>query len=78
MRAAQDGRRGPLVLYRMPRASVALPGAKTGAGGGVDIEGGANLAARVLLDRLLGAPRMQVFPLQCPRWGEPMRGSTVL
>jgi ATP-dependent helicase Lhr and Lhr-like helicase len=42
--------RGPLVTG-MPRASAAFPGAETGAGAGVDIEGGAELAARVLLDR---------------------------
>ena len=39
-------------LTGMPRASAALPGAETGPGGGVGIEGGAELAARVLLDRL--------------------------
>ena len=38
-------------LTGMPRPSVALPGAETGAGAGVDIEGGTALAARVLLDR---------------------------
>jgi ATP-dependent helicase Lhr and Lhr-like helicase len=36
-------------LTGMPRASAALPGAESGAGGGVDI--GADLTARVLLDR---------------------------
>ena len=56
-------------LTGMPRASAALPGAEAGTGAGVDIEGGAELAARVLLDRLLGAPRMQGFPLRCPRRG---------
>ena len=60
-------------LTGTPRASAALPGAGTGTGLGVEIDGGAELAARVLLDRLLRAPRMQVFPLRCPRWGEPMR-----
>lgn len=38
-------------LTGMPRASAALPGAETGTGGGVEIEGGAEFAARVLLDR---------------------------
>ena len=35
----------------MPPASAVLPGAGTGTGGGVGIEGRAEFAARVLLDR---------------------------
>jgi hypothetical protein len=38
-------------LTGMPRTSAALPGAESGTGRGVEIEGGAELAARVLLDR---------------------------
>ena len=47
----REGRRRPLVLDRDPTRSAALPGAETGTGGGVEIEGGAEFAARVLLDR---------------------------
>ena len=41
----------PRASAGMPHASAALPGAGTGTGGGIEIEGGAELAARVLLDR---------------------------
>jgi ATP-dependent Lhr-like helicase len=50
-RAAQMAAAGRWSLIGMAHASVALPGAETGTGGGADIEGGAKLAARVLLDR---------------------------
>jgi len=35
----------------MPRASAVLPAAEPGTRGGVEVEGGAEFAARVLLDR---------------------------
>ena len=50
-RAAQMAAAGRWSLTGMPRASAALPGAETGTAGGVEIEGGAEFAARVLLDR---------------------------
>ena len=37
--------------HSLPRPSAALPSAESGPGGGVEIEGGAEFAARVLLDR---------------------------
>jgi ATP-dependent helicase Lhr and Lhr-like helicase len=40
--------------WSLPRASAALAGVETGTGGGVDIEGGAELAARVLAPPLRG------------------------
>ncbi|MGH8574126.1 MAG: Lhr family helicase, partial [Gammaproteobacteria bacterium] len=49
--AAQMAAAGRWSLTGIRRASAALPGAETGTGGGLDIEGGAELAARVLLDR---------------------------
>jgi ATP-dependent helicase Lhr and Lhr-like helicase len=49
-RAAQMAATGRWSLTGMPRASARLAGAETGTGGGVDIEGGAELA-RVLLHR---------------------------
>ena len=49
--AAQMAAAGRWSLTGMPRASDALPVAKTGTGGGAEIEGGAEFAARVLLDR---------------------------
>ncbi|MGH8592079.1 MAG: Lhr family helicase, partial [Gammaproteobacteria bacterium] len=49
VRAAQMAAAGRWSLTGIPRASVALP--EAGTGGGVDIEGGAELAARVLLHR---------------------------
>jgi hypothetical protein len=58
-RAAEMAAAGRWSSTGMPRASAALPGAER--------------TARVLLDRLLGAPRMRVFLLRCPRCGEPMR-----
>ncbi|MGQ0593071.1 MAG: hypothetical protein ACT4QB_10590 [Gammaproteobacteria bacterium] len=42
-----DGCRGPLVLDRDITRLGRLPGAETGTGGGVDIESGAEFAARV-------------------------------
>jgi len=51
VRAAQMAAAGRWSLTGMPRASAALPGAGAGTGGGVPIESGAELAARVLLDR---------------------------
>ena len=55
---------------RKPRASAALPGAETGTGGGAEIEGGAALAARGLLD-----PLRMVFRCLCTRepWLPPWR-----
>ncbi len=49
VRAAQMA--GRLSLTAMPRDSAALRGAGTSAGGGVDMESGAEFAARVLLRR---------------------------
>ena len=40
VRAAQMAAAGPWSLTGMPRPAAALPGAETGTGGGVDIEGG--------------------------------------
>ena len=50
-RAAQMAAAGRWSMTGMPRASAPLPGAEIGTGGGVEIKGGAELAARVLLDR---------------------------
>ena len=50
-RAARMAAAGRWYLTGVSPASAALPGAETGTGGGVEIEGGAEFAARVLLDR---------------------------
>ena len=51
VRAAQMAAADRWSLTGIPRASAARPGVETGTGGGVEIEGGAEFAARVLLDR---------------------------
>ncbi len=51
VRAAQMAAAGRWYLTGVSLASAALPGAETGTGGGVAIEGGAEFAARVLLHR---------------------------
>ena len=50
-RAARMAAAGRWASTGMPRASAALPGKETGTGVGIEIEGGADFAARVLLDR---------------------------
>jgi ATP-dependent Lhr-like helicase len=56
-------------LTGMPRTSAALPGAESGTGRGVEIEGGADLAARVLLDRYgVVFRRVCTWELWLPPW----------
>ncbi|MGH8589973.1 MAG: Lhr family helicase, partial [Gammaproteobacteria bacterium] len=51
VRAAQMAAAGRWSLTGMPRASAAVPAVGSGTGRGVEVEGGAEFAARVLLDR---------------------------